>query len=101
MTHIILFDNENRDRLLPLTYLRPVGDLRIGILTMQEKWQQYTDLPTSFLTQDYLTESFPLDYGEHNLVVNAAVLPNRQLTRLFVQMDEGQAYLLNLSLIHI
>jgi hypothetical protein len=38
---IILFDDNARNTLLPLTYTRPVADLRIGILTIAEKWAKY------------------------------------------------------------
>ena len=37
----ILFDGEYRDNLLPLTYTKPVADLRIGILTIREKWEKH------------------------------------------------------------
>ena len=56
MAHLILFDNETREQLLPLTYTRPVGALRVGILTISEKWERAMACPVSFLTQDYLSE---------------------------------------------
>mgnify|MGYP001278912861 CR=1 FL=1 len=36
----ILFDGPSRNDLLPLTFTRPVADLRIGILTIREKWEK-------------------------------------------------------------
>lgn len=99
MTKVILFDNEIREQLLPLTYLRPVGALRVGILTIQEKWERHLGLPVSFLTQDYLAERYPMNYGETNYLINGSVLPTSQLVRLIQQMGDNQAYLLEGELI--
>ena len=35
----ILFDGTVRNALLPFTFTRPVADIRIGILTIREKWE--------------------------------------------------------------
>ena len=44
---IILFDpHPVRENLLPLTYTRPVADMRLGITTIAEKWQAL--LPGSY-----------------------------------------------------
>ena len=75
---IILFDSEERQSLLPLTYTRPISDLRIGILTIKEKWQYY--FPNSIievLTQDYIQYQEPIsDTNVETLYINAALLPN-------------------------
>ncbi len=55
----ILFDPEDvRARLLPMTYTRPVAELRVGILTLREKWSYRLPGGYSFKTQDYLSEIF-------------------------------------------
>ncbi|MEL7426581.1 MAG: GlmU family protein [Bacteroidota bacterium] len=94
MAHLILFDNETREHLLPLTYTRPVADLRIGILTIREKWERVMSCPASFLTQDYLTEKFEMNYGEENYLVNGSLLPTSQMVRLIQQLDFSEAILL-------
>ncbi|MEL6971338.1 MAG: GlmU family protein [Bacteroidota bacterium] len=94
MAHLILFDNETREHLLPLTYTRPVADLRIGILTIREKWEQVMGYPASFLTQDYLTEKFEMNYGEENYLINGSLLPTSQMVRLIQQLDFSEAILL-------
>lgn len=95
MQHLILFDNETRDHLLPLTYTRPVGALRVGILTIQEKWARVFQSPCSFLTQDYLSDKYEMAYGEDNLIINGALLPTPQVVRLVRQLDFSEAILLN------
>jgi len=95
MAHLILFDNETREHLLPLTYTRPVGDLRVGILTIREKWERVMACPVSFLTQDYLSEKFEMNYGEENYLVNGSLLPTPQIVRLIQQLDFSEAILLD------
>lgn len=93
MANIILFDNEVRDRLLPLTFLRPVCEIRVGILTIREKWEKWLDGKISYITQDYLAEKYAIDYGTENYLINGSVLPSDQLCRLIRQMDSNEALL--------
>ena len=52
----ILFDGTARDALLPFTFTRPVADIRVGILTIREKWEKYLGNTTTTITEDYLSE---------------------------------------------
>ena len=99
MTNIILFDGDERAHLLPLTYTRPVCELRVGILTIREKWERALSGEISYVTQDYLAEKYPLEYGTENYVINGSVLPSTQLLQLIKQMDFNDAFLLNNELI--
>ncbi len=54
----ILFDSVVRTNLLPLTFTRPVADIRFGILTIREKWEKYLNQSTSSLTEEYLSNKF-------------------------------------------
>jgi len=90
MLNIILTDHAERDHLLPLTLTRPVGKIRIGLWTIEEKWAHYANANVSFLTQDYLKKVFPAEYSSSNVYVNGAVLPSEQLIQQITDMDEGQ-----------
>ena len=48
----ILFDDGARESLKPLTYIRPVCDIRIGVLTIREKWEKYLGEKTSTMTEE-------------------------------------------------
>ena len=61
--NFILFDNPNRNNLLPLTFTRPVADIRIGILTIREKWEKYLNAKTSTFTETYLSVKYPVLKG--------------------------------------
>ena len=77
--NIILFDDDKRVDLLPLAYTRPCAELRVGILTISEKWAKYLSGTTSHLTQDYLSEKYPLNHENENLYINGRALPDADL----------------------
>jgi UDP-N-acetylglucosamine diphosphorylase/glucosamine-1-phosphate N-acetyltransferase len=87
----ILFDGAVRDALLPLTYTRPVADLRIGILTIREKWEQYLGFTTTTLTEEYLEEKYPMVEMEQNIMINASFLPSELLVDAISELTENQA----------
>lgn len=88
---IILFDDNSHQTLLPLTYTRPVADLRIGILTIAEKWAKYLNITYSFKTQAYLQEKFPLQIEERNLFINGSVCPDEQLHAAILALHGSEA----------
>lgn len=75
----ILFDDLSRDRLLPFTFIRPVAEIRLGILTIREKWERWLHSTMSALTKDYLQEKYPLVQGDLNVLINGAITPNADL----------------------
>lgn len=91
----ILFDGNRRDALLPFTYTKPVADLRIGILTIREKWEYYLRSTTTTITEDYLFEKYPMVETENNILINSGFLPNKELIELVLNLQENQAIIKN------
>ena len=87
----ILFDDTNRDRLLPFTHTRPVADIRCGILTMRERWELCLHTTTGSLTENYLQPVFPVNAGEDNIYINAAVFANYAIAEAISHLQQGQA----------
>ncbi|MDA3868273.1 MAG: GlmU family protein [Salinivirgaceae bacterium] len=77
----IVFIDTSHTNLLPLTYTRPVSELRVGILTIAEKWAQRLNLPFSNITQPYLQAKFPHTPGEDQLVLAGGLLPDEELLK--------------------
>src|SRR5690606_17148319 len=77
--------------LLPLTFTRPCADLRIGILTIREKWETLWQCKSSTLTEAYLQAKFPLEKSADNLLVNGTLLPNKELVKAIERLETGQA----------
>ncbi|KUO69253.1 MAG: glucose-1-phosphate thymidylyltransferase [Lutibacter sp. BRH_c52] len=87
----ILFDGTVRNALLPLTFTKPVADLRIGILTIREKWETYLGFTTTTLTEDYLEEKFPMVEMAQNVMINTSFLPTLSLAEKIMELKENQA----------
>ena len=77
--NFILFDGEFRNQLLPFTYTRSVADIRIGILTIREKWEHHLNTTCGTITESYLQNKFPIQSSNENILINAAVLPDENL----------------------
>ncbi|MEM6699436.1 MAG: putative sugar nucleotidyl transferase, partial [Bacteroidota bacterium] len=93
MKNIILFDDDSRERFLPLTLTRPVGELRIGILTIREKWEKWLNGKASYITQEYLNDCFPINIESDNLIINSSVLPSRELCSIVRNLQISEAVL--------
>lgn len=87
----ILFDGTVRNALLPFTFTRPVADIRVGILTIREKWEKYLGYTTTSLTEEYLMEKFPMVEMEENIMINASFLPNEVLAEMVKSLEKKQA----------
>ena len=91
----ILYDGSVRNALLPFTFTRPVADIRVGILTIREKWEKYLGFTTTTLTEEYLMEKYPMVEMEQNIMINASFLPNATLVELIQNLKHKQAVLYN------
>ncbi len=95
--NIIFFDlPELRSALKPFTLTRPVAALRVGILTLQQKWERRLSEvsaveQSSHLTEAYLSEKFPLIVAADNVLINAAVYPTEALVQQVITLRSGQA----------
>lgn len=87
----ILFDGPVRSQLLPFTFTRPVADIRIGILTIREKWEKYLNTTTSTITEEYLAEKWPMVEMEENIMINASFLPTAELVEQIGSLQPGEA----------
>ncbi|WGF92469.1 GlmU family protein [Aequorivita marisscotiae] len=87
----ILFDGSVRNQLLPFTFTRPVADIRVGILTIREKWEHLLGFTTTTVTEDYLSEKYPFVELEKNIFINASFLPSENLVNIIKGLEENQA----------
>ncbi len=90
----ILSDGPQRTSLLPFTFTRPVAEIRIGILTIKEKWEKYLDTSVSYLTEKYLSEKYPMVDVEDNIIIIASFLPSQQLLKAIQDLKQGEAIFL-------
>jgi UDP-N-acetylglucosamine diphosphorylase/glucosamine-1-phosphate N-acetyltransferase len=88
---LILFDDASWENLLPLSFTRPAADLRVGILTVAEKWADELGMPASYLTKEHLSGKFPCHSEEDNLLINGTLLPDNQVVAAITSLKEESA----------
>jgi len=91
MTNYVLYDDSNiREHLLPFTFTRPVSEIRCGIWTLTEKWCHFLEAKSSFLTEPYLQNKFPLVTTDDNVFLNGAVCATQSIANAVKKLSEGQ-----------
>jgi UDP-N-acetylglucosamine diphosphorylase / glucose-1-phosphate thymidylyltransferase / UDP-N-acetylgalactosamine diphosphorylase / glucosamine-1-phosphate N-acetyltransferase / galactosamine-1-phosphate N-acetyltransferase len=86
MNYILFDDIIIRPNLLPLTFTRPVCEIRVGIQTITEKWNDVLKTTISFDTQDYLQTKYPMVLSGDNVFINGAICPNAELVEVIQNM---------------
>nr|WP_297785811.1 GlmU family protein [uncultured Allomuricauda sp.] len=87
----ILSDGNHREDLFPFTFTRPVSEIRVGILTISEKWGKWLNASVSHQTEAYLSEKFPLTVTGESTVINGSYLPNENLVKAINNLKMGEA----------
>jgi UDP-N-acetylglucosamine diphosphorylase/glucosamine-1-phosphate N-acetyltransferase len=94
--NLILFDEPSvRTQLLPFTFTRPTASIRVGILTLAEKWEKRFNLQASFLTENYLSVKYPLVQTSDNLLINGALCPDARLTEALENLGPNTCLMKN------
>lgn len=89
--NFILFDDPViRIDLLPFAYTRPVAAIRVGILTIAEKWEKVLGSSVSFSTIDYLNKKYKTTFTNDNLWINGALCPNDLLIKSILGLKSGE-----------
>lgn len=87
---ILLNDNGLHLRLAPLSLTRPIGDLRIGIMTNTERWKLVDPTAEIFYeTEAYLNSKYP-STSAADLVVNGALIPNDEVIAAILALSENE-----------
>lgn len=85
----ILFDGPQRNHLLPFTFTRPVSEIRVGILTLKERWEAFLKVSVSSSTEEYLSIKFPIRLEAINVFIDASVLPSNELVKAISKLGKG------------
>jgi len=99
MNYILFDESIVRMNLLPLTFMRPVADIRIGILTIREKWEKRLKSTTSTLTESYLSHKFPIVRESENVLINGSVCPNDEIVSAIKKLKRNQIVVFNDTII--
>ena len=88
--NLCLFDGRAHRDLLPLSFTRPVSELRVGLRTIREKWEGIWDEEVGIYTLSYLANKFPNADWDEMIFLSAAVCPHPQLTETLRSLKVGQ-----------
>ncbi|MCX6352752.1 MAG: GlmU family protein [Bacteroidetes bacterium] len=93
--NIILWDGLVWEHLLPFTYTRPAAQIRIGILTIEEKYQMLFGGEVSHSTKPYLSKKFAANWETDNLIINAGILPTEDFAMAVNSLADGEILIWN------
>lgn len=89
--NLVLFDDPAiRVDLMPFTLTRPVASIRVGMLTIAEKWAHHMKASVAYQTEAYLAEKFPGSQASENLFVNGALCPDEKLVEAIQSLSAGE-----------
>lgn len=90
MNNFILFDDKRWRTLLPLTFTRPVAELRIGIDTIREKWEAVLKTSCSYLCETYLSVKYSSTYTANDFYIYGGVIPDENILAAILQLKSGE-----------
>jgi len=85
---IFLFDGPQWQQLLPLSYTRSLADLRMGYLSLKQKWEHLSDKSLELVVNHSLRDLYPSVNQRPGLYINSCVLPSKELWDLVSKLDE-------------
>lgn len=89
---LVFSDAQFWEDFLPLTFTRPVAEMRCGILTFSERWQKLLgSSDVSYLTEDYLQEKFRKYDLKESLFIVPNFLPSENLLNQIKDLQLGEA----------
>ena len=89
---LVFSDAQYWEDFLPLTFTRPVSELRMGILTFQERWNKLLEMEDiAFLTEDYLQKKFKKPELKESLLIVPNFLPTKIVLEQIKNLEKGEA----------
>jgi len=89
--HIVLVDDVNRNQFSPFSVNKALADLRFGIFTFKERWEQCYQAKVSVSTIDYLQELYEVQSSTDEIIwVNATVLPSKAVEKIISALAPGE-----------
>jgi len=91
---LCFFEDEKLATFHPLTLTRPIDDLRIGILTISEKWEQalHPSKIDRIVRSEFsgIFDEGAISTDEHCIWINSRYLPTEELVTQINHLSEGQ-----------
>jgi UDP-N-acetylglucosamine diphosphorylase/glucosamine-1-phosphate N-acetyltransferase len=89
---LVFSDAQYWEDFLPLTFTRPVAEMRCGILTFSERWQKILEnTDVSFFTENYLQGKFKNPEDVESLFLVTNFLPTQIIVQQIKDLQLGEA----------
>ncbi|WP_419869630.1 GlmU family protein [Chryseobacterium sp. CT-SW4] len=89
---LVFSDAQYWEDFLPLTFTRPIAEMRCGILTFSERWQKLLEASeVSYITENYLQDKFKKPEEKESLFLVANFLPTESVVRQIRELQQGEA----------
>lgn len=89
---LVFSDAQYWEDFLPLTFTRPVAEMRCGILTFSERWQKILEnTEVSFFTEAYLQYKFAEPQKKESLFLVTNFLPTETVIQQIKDLGQGEA----------
>jgi UDP-N-acetylglucosamine diphosphorylase/glucosamine-1-phosphate N-acetyltransferase len=85
MNQVFLTDKEIKDNLYPLTLTRSAADIRVGILTIREKWRRYLGTEPVIADEDGVAPG-------NAMILSANIVPSRKFAESLFIADGNPAW---------
>ena len=89
---LVFSDAQYWEDFLPLTFTRPVAEMRCGILTFSERWQKILEnTEISYFTETYLQDKFKEPEKKESLFLVTNFLPTENVIQQIKSLKQGEA----------
>ena len=89
---LVFSDAQYWEDFLPLTFTRPVAEMRCGILTFSERWQKLLEsTEISWFTEMYLQQKFKEPEKKESLFLVPNFLPTETVVQQIKDLKQGEA----------
>lgn len=89
---LVFSDAQYWEDFLPLTFTRPVAEMRMGILTFSERWQKLLGMDeVCYITEDYLQPKFKKPEPKQSLFIVPNFFPSDDVLKQIKDLQPGEA----------
>lgn len=89
---LVFSDAQYWEDFLPLTFTRPIAEMRVGILTFSERWKKLLDIDeVYYITEDFLQEKYNKPKAGQSLFIVPNFLPSEDILAQIKELKPGEA----------
>jgi UDP-N-acetylglucosamine diphosphorylase/glucosamine-1-phosphate N-acetyltransferase len=88
----VLVDLAHRDQFYPFSLTKSLSEIRVGIMTLQERWESLLNKPCEVYTATYLQNLYEASFladQEEVLFINVTCIPTKTLLTTLMELKVG------------